>query len=72
MTPASASFLPDTFLASRNRWKVPHKTLDRTALSTHWAGGKYIEGIEEGLLQIVYLGGDKKLSFALVSLDGGF
>ncbi len=50
----------DTFLASRNRWKVPHKTLDRTALSTHWAGGKYIEGIEEGLLQIVYLGGDKK------------
>ena len=50
----------DTFLAKRMGWKKPHKELDRTALSAHWTGGKYIEGIEEGLLQIVYLGGDKK------------
>jgi len=50
----------DTFVASRMGWKKPHKELDRTALSTHWTGGQYIEGIEEGLLQIVYLGGDKK------------
>jgi len=50
----------DTFLATRMGWKKPHKELDRAALNTHWTGGKYIEGIEEGLLQIVYLGGDKK------------
>lgn len=50
----------DTFLASRMKWKRPHEELDRAALSTHWAGGKYTEGIEEGLLQIVYLGGEKK------------
>lgn len=50
----------DTFLATCMGWKKPHEELDRTALSTHWTGGKYTEGIEEGLLQIVYLGGDKK------------
>lgn len=50
----------DTLLASRNRWKKPHDELDRSALSCHWVGAKYIEGIEEGLLQIVYLGGEKK------------
>ena len=50
----------DTFLANRNGWKKPHQELDRVAFSTHWVGGKYIEGIEEGLLQIVYLGGNKK------------
>ncbi len=50
----------DTFLATRMRTKTPHPRLDRTALSTHWSGAKYAGGIEEGLLQIVYLGGDKK------------
>jgi flavin-dependent dehydrogenase len=50
----------DTFLASRMNWKKPHKELDRAALSTHWTGAKYTAGIEEGLLQIVYLGGEKK------------
>ena len=50
----------DTFLAKRNHWKSPHEQLDRAALSTHWLGGKFKDGIEEGLLQIVYLGGEKK------------
>lgn len=50
----------DTFLANRMKWKKPHAELYRSALSTHWIGGKYVGGIEEGLLQIVYLGGDKK------------
>ena len=50
----------DTFLATRKRWKKPHDELDRSALSCHWSGAKYIQGIEEGLLQIVYLGGEKK------------
>jgi flavin-dependent dehydrogenase len=50
----------DTFLASRMKAKRPHPRLDRAALSTHWAGARYQGGIEEGLLQIVYLGGQKK------------
>jgi len=50
----------DTFLASRNQWKRPHEELDRAALSTHWTGARFVDGIEEGLLQIVYLGGEKK------------
>jgi flavin-dependent dehydrogenase len=50
----------DTFLASRLRTKRPHPRLDRAALSTHWAGARYEGGIEQGLLQIVYLGGDKQ------------
>ncbi len=50
----------DTFLGSRMKSKRPHQDLDRAALSTHWLGGKFEGGIEEGLLQIVYLGGDKK------------
>jgi flavin-dependent dehydrogenase len=50
----------DTFMATRKRWKRPHDEFDRSALSTHWTGAKYVDGIEEGLLQIVYLGGEKK------------
>lgn len=50
----------DTFLGSRMRTKRAHAGLDRAALSTHWLGALYEDGIEEGLLQIVYLGGDKQ------------
>jgi len=50
----------DTFMANRNGWKKPHPQLDRTALSTHWMGGNQLGGISEGLLQILYLGGDKQ------------
>lgn len=50
----------DTFLASRMRAKKPYAKLDRAAISTHWAGATYTGGIQEGLLQIVYLGGDKQ------------
>jgi flavin-dependent dehydrogenase len=50
----------DTFMASRMRMKSPRAGLDRAALSTHWAGARYDGGIEEGLLQIVYLGGEKQ------------
>jgi hypothetical protein len=41
-------------------WKKPHKELDRAALSTHWLDAKFTEGLAEGLLHIVYLGGEKK------------
>lgn len=50
----------DTFLATRMGVKTPHKELGRAALSTHWLNAKFEGGIEEGLLQIVYLGGEKK------------
>ncbi len=60
-----AKFLLDasgrnTFLANRLKLKRPHPNLDRAALSTHWLGARFEGGIEEGLLQIVYLGGEKK------------
>ncbi len=50
----------DTFLATRMRTKRPHRELDRAALSTHWLEAQLNGGIDEGLLQIVYLGGEKK------------
>ena len=53
----------DTFLATRMKAKVPHDALDRAAINTHWAGAKYEGGIEEGLLQVIYLGGEDKLGW---------
>ena len=50
----------DTLLASRLRVKDPYPGLDRAALSCHWSGSARSAGIDEGLLQIVYLGGDKQ------------
>ena len=50
----------DTFMANRNGWKKPHPQLNRTAFSTHWMGGNQLGGIAEGLLQILYLGGEKQ------------
>jgi flavin-dependent dehydrogenase len=53
----------DTFLASRMKTKVAHDALDRAAINSHWAGAKYEGGIQEGLLQVVYLGGKDKLGW---------
>jgi hypothetical protein len=50
----------DTFMATRLRIKKAHPHLDRTALSTHWKNVQFQGGIEEGLLQICYTGGDKQ------------
>lgn len=50
----------DTVLANRNGWKKPHEELDRVAISSHWLDVKFNGGLDEGLLQIVYLGGEKK------------
>ena len=50
----------DTFLATRLRLKKANPHLDRTAISTHWRGARYEGGIEEGLLQICYTGGEKQ------------
>jgi flavin-dependent dehydrogenase len=50
----------DTFIANRMGWKKAHDELDRVATSTHWEDVEFNGGLEEGLLQIVYLGGEKK------------
>lgn len=50
----------DTFLANRMGWKRAHEELDRVATSAHWEGVRFNGGLDEGLLQIVYLGGEKK------------
>lgn len=49
----------DTFLARRIGGKQAYKDLDRIAFLTHWKGAKYTQGIDVGLLQIVYLEQEK-------------
>jgi flavin-dependent dehydrogenase len=51
----------DTFLSNRMGTKTAHKELERTALSsTNWKGAKFEDTLEQGLIQIVYLGGEKQ------------
>jgi flavin-dependent dehydrogenase len=50
----------DTFVANRMGTKTAHKELERTALSCHWKGCKYFGGLQEGMIQIVYTGGEKQ------------
>ncbi len=50
----------ETFLANRMSTKTAHKELERTALSSHWRGAKYEGGLQEGMIQIVYTGGEKQ------------
>lgn len=50
----------DTFLANRMKTKTAHRELERTALGTHWSGVEYAGGLADGLIQIVYTGGDKQ------------
>jgi len=51
----------ETFMSNRLGTKVAHKELERTALScSYWKGAKFIDTLEEGLIQIVYLGGEKQ------------
>lgn len=51
----------DTFLSNRLGTKTAHKELERTALScTNWKGAIFKDTLEQGLIQIVYLGGEKQ------------
>jgi flavin-dependent dehydrogenase len=51
----------NTFLSNRLKTKTAHKELERTALScSYWKGAKFKDTLEQGLIQIVYLGGDKQ------------
>jgi flavin-dependent dehydrogenase len=50
-----------TFMSNRLGTKTAHKELERTALScSYWKGAKFKDTLEQGLIQIVYLGGDKQ------------
>lgn len=49
----------DTFLGKRLGGKKAYQDLDRVAFLTHWKGAEYIQGIDVGLLQIVYLDSHK-------------
>lgn len=55
----------DTFLGKRLGGKNAYKDLDRIAFLTHWKGAEYTQGIDVGLLQIVYLEEHKSGWFGL-------
>jgi flavin-dependent dehydrogenase len=50
----------ETFLANRLQTKTAHKELARTALSSHWRGARFEGGLQEGMINIVYTGGEKQ------------
>lgn len=59
------SFLIDasgqhSFMATKMKVKKKIDHLDRTALSAHWIGGNMVDGLEEGIQQIVYVGEEKQ------------
>lgn len=48
----------DTFMSNRLGTKTAHKELERTALScSNWVGARFQDTLEQGLIQIIYLGG---------------
>ncbi|HUG09060.1 MAG TPA: NAD(P)/FAD-dependent oxidoreductase [Acidimicrobiia bacterium] len=49
-----------TFLANRMKTKTAHKELERTAIHAHWTNTRYLGGLQEGMIQIVYTGGEKQ------------
>jgi flavin-dependent dehydrogenase len=49
-----------TFLGSKLGVKKSFKDLDRVALFSHWSGSEYDSLLKEGVIKIVYLGGEKK------------
>ena len=55
----------DTFLAKRAGAKNVYAELDRTAFLTHWEDGAYTDGLEAGLLQLVYLKENKSGWFGI-------
>jgi flavin-dependent dehydrogenase len=49
----------NSFLASKVGKRVPYDGLDRVAFFSHWSGNVYDPALQEGLIKIVYLGGEK-------------
>jgi flavin-dependent dehydrogenase len=50
----------DGFLSLKNRWRMPHKGFERTALWSHFSNPNMTGGLEEGSSVIIYLGGGKR------------
>lgn len=48
-----------TFLAKKQGTKKAFDNLDRIAFATHWMVDEMPKGLDEGILKIVYLGGEK-------------
>lgn len=59
----------DSFLPSRKKTKVPYDGMNRAAFACHWSGVNYDEALSEGLIQIVYLGGEKKGWIWMIPLE---
>ncbi|MFL5763907.1 MAG: NAD(P)/FAD-dependent oxidoreductase [Bacteroidia bacterium] len=61
----SAKFLVDasgqsTMLGRKLGVKKSYKDLERVAIFNHWTNVKYDQSLKEGVIKIVYLGGEKK------------
>lgn len=50
----------NTFMAKKFNLKIKHEKLDRVAFLAHWNCDTTTEGLNEGLLQLVYLNQQKK------------
>jgi flavin-dependent dehydrogenase len=48
-----------TFLGSKLGFKKPYKDLDRVALWSHWSNSDFDTPLKQGVIKIVYLGGEK-------------
>ncbi|MFI5205197.1 MAG: NAD(P)/FAD-dependent oxidoreductase, partial [Flavobacteriales bacterium] len=59
----------DAFWINSKRIREPYEGLMRAAFATHWSGVKYDESLNEGLIQIVYLGGEKKGWLWMIPLE---
>ncbi len=61
----SARFLIDasgqsSMMAKKLGVKIPYAGLDRTAFYSHWLNTTYDTALQQGLIKIIYLGGEKK------------
>lgn len=59
----------DCFLPNKNKTKVQYEGMSRAAFACHWKGVKYDAPLSEGLIQIVYLGGEKKGWIWMIPLE---
>jgi hypothetical protein len=59
----------DTFLGKKHRNKKKHEDLDRIAFLTHWKGADMSDGLNDGLLHIIYLADDKRGWLGIQAVD---
>lgn len=59
----------DCFLPNKYKTKVQYEGMSRAAFACHWKGVMYDEALKEGLIQIVYLGGEKKGWIWMIPLE---